>query len=252
MSLQDLAIAFDLDVTDADPGPLLVPPPEAPPTLEQIASSIEVASLDDQEVMLWSVMRTFEAQASVQYRTYAPLLAVPKHGAVPVLLRVAGDDRLLQGSILAEPMSELVQSAAGAESEAAVLVVQGLVLERVRRVVYATLAGLPDISETSRSIAQALEPLSAKVVSLTQPMFAAAWARSGGRPFSLFAEASDDVLHKLDAVGEGVDEVFGERFGLRFADIVGEFVADLVPTCVELGMERRKVMSHLAGALMGI
>jgi hypothetical protein len=39
---------------------------------------------------------------------------------------------------------------------------------------------------------------------------------------------------------------------LRFADIIGDFVADLVPTCGKLGMDRRKVMSHLAGALMGI
>ena len=68
----------------------------------------------------------------------------------------------------------------------------------------------------------------------------------------MFAEASDDVLHKLDSVGEGVDEVFGSRFGLRFADIIGDFVADLVATCGKLGMDRRKVMSHLAGALMGI
>jgi hypothetical protein len=33
---------------------------------------------------------------------------------------------------------------------------------------------------------------------------------------------------------------------------VGDFVADLVPVCTGLGMDRRKVLSHLAGALMGI
>ena len=146
----------------------------------------------------------------------------------------------------------LVGSAGEARAEAGVLVAQGLVLERVRRIVYGTLAGLADISASSKSLARALERVSAEVVARTPALFASACARTEQKPFSLFAEASDDVLHRLDAVGEGVDEIFGERFGLRFADIIGDFVSDLVPTCVELGMERRKVMSHLAGALMGI
>ena len=215
-------------------------------------ASIEPDALDAEEVLLWTVMRTFEVQAAAQYHAYAPRLAPAKAGICPALLRIARDDRPLEESVLAPTMNALVESAGEVRDEGTLLVIQGLVLERVRQVVYATVAGLAGVPERSRALARALEPPSAAIVAHAPALFAAACAAGGRSPFAFFVEASDDVLHKLDAVGEGVDEVFAEPFGLRFADIVGDFVADLVPACVELGMERRKVMSHLAGALMGI
>jgi hypothetical protein len=225
--------------------------------IAQVAASLKAdawaaGAWDAEEVLLWTIMRTFEVQASAHYHAYIPELAPLKNGVGSALLSIAGDDLLLEQSILGPPMKELLGSAGEARDEVAVLVVQGLVLERVRQVVYDTLTRLDDLSERSRSIARGLAQVSAEVIGRAQPLFASACATSAQKPFSLFAEASDDVLHRLDAVGEGVDEIFGERFGLRFADIVGDFVAELVPRCVELGMERRKVMSHLAGALMGI
>jgi uncharacterized protein YfiM (DUF2279 family) len=60
------------------------------------------------------------------------------------------------------------------------------------------------------------------------------------------------VLGALDGLADPVDRVFGERFGLRFADVMGEFTADLISTCTALGMQRRKVVAQLAGAAMGI
>jgi hypothetical protein len=216
------------------------------------AASIEVDPMDAEEVLLWTIMRTFEAQAAAQYHAHAPELAPLKEGVGPTLCHLAGTDLQLEESVLGPSMKELVGSAGEAQDEEAVLVAQGLVLERVRQVVYGTIARVTTISEHSRSTARALERVSAETAARVHALFAAACVRIGRPPFSLFAEASDDVLHKLDAVGEGVDEVFGERFGLRFADVVGDFIADLVPVCVELGMDRRKVMSHLAGALMGI
>jgi hypothetical protein len=217
-----------------------------------LAAGIETGALNADELLLWTVMRTFEIQAFAQYQAYAPRFAPSKSGVGPALLQIAGDDGPLEESILAPTMKALIESSGEARGEGAILVVQGLVLERVRQVVYMTLAGLDDVPERSRSIARMLEPASAAIVALAPALFESACAASGQQPFTFFVEASDDVLHKLDAVGEGVDEVFAECFGLRFADIVGDFVADLVPACVQLGMERRKVMSHLAGALMGI
>lgn len=223
----------------------------------QVAAALEgdawaAGAWDPDEVLLWTIMRMFEVQASAQYHAYTPELALPKNGVGPALLGIAADDLVLEQSILGPPMTVLLESAGQARDELAVLVVQGLVLERVRQIVYATLADLDEISERSKSIARVLVQASAEVIARTPPSFAAACASSGKTPFSLFTEASDDVLHKLDAVGEGVDEVFGARFGLRFPDVIGDFVADLVPVCVKFGMERRNVMAHLAGALMGI
>ncbi|HET7503040.1 MAG TPA: hypothetical protein VFK02_18595 [Kofleriaceae bacterium] len=207
---------------------------------------------DADEVLLWTIMRMFEVQASAQYHALTPELAVLKGGAAPVVVGLPEDEQRLENSILGAPMKALLASAAEAGDDGAALVIQGLVLERVRRIVYATLVGLDDLSERSKAVALALGPVSAEVVARTPSLFAAACARTGQAPFALFTEASDDVLHKLDAVGEGVDELFGPRFGLRFPDIIGDFVAELVPVCVKFGMDRRNVMAHLAGALMGI
>jgi uncharacterized protein YfiM (DUF2279 family) len=70
--------------------------------------------------------------------------------------------------------------------------------------------------------------------------------------YAVFADVSQEVMAALDALAEPVDEVFGERFGLRFADVMGELAAGLITACTALGMQRRKVVAHLAGACMGL
>ncbi len=77
-------------------------------------------------------------------------------------------------------------------------------------------------------------------------------AVNGDDLFATFADVSGDVLSRMDAVGEEIDRVFGAPFGLQFKDIVGEFVAKMIPVCSDLGMSRRKVVSHLAGSFMGL
>ena len=52
-------------------------------------------------------------------------------------------------------------------------------------------------------------------------------------------------------LSSAVDELFGKRFGLTFAELLGDFTAELLPACVELGMNRRKLVCHLAGVFMG-
>ena len=74
----------------------------------------------------------------------------------------------------------------------------------------------------------------------------------GEQLFQTFATVSRPVIMHLDALGERMDSHFNERFGVTFADLMGEFVAELVPICVELGVERRKIVGHLTGVLMGI
>ena len=70
--------------------------------------------------------------------------------------------------------------------------------------------------------------------------------------FEEFAQRSHDILMRLDALGEGVDRLFGEPFSIHFKDVAGAFVARLIPICSGMGMVRRKVVSHLAGAFMGL
>ena len=38
---------------------------------------------------------------------------------------------------------------------------------------------------------------------------------------------------------------------ILFSELIGEFTAELLPACVSLGMNRRKLICHLAGVFMG-
>ena len=66
-----------------------------------------------------------------------------------------------------------------------------------------------------------------------------------------FTAASHEVLSALDELSEPVDRIFGNRIEASFAELMGEFTADLLEACVGLGMERRRVIGHLASASMG-
>jgi hypothetical protein len=147
-------------------------------------------------------------------------------------------------------MQDLEASAGRRGDDVSVLVVQGLVLEPLRRAVYARLEQASGVSAHCRTLAAQLGRVSEAAASTVPGLFAGRVAAPSR--FTCFVEASNEVLHRLDALGEGVDRVFGDRFQLRFSDVVGEYVSDLVPTCTRLGMERRKVLAHLAGALMGL
>src|SRR5438477_360345 len=82
-------------------------------------------------------------------------------------------------------------------------------------------------SAASRAIA-------ASGLGASQSVIAAASARlatcvgTGDALYAVFAEVSHGPLSALDALAEPVDAVFGEHFGLRFADVMGEFVADVI------------------------
>lgn len=209
--------------------------------------------LDQQEALFWTILRQFEAQALTHYDDHVDGLSGPdKRGFVARLVELSPDDRPLHESALAEPMHRLLESADAVDDRGGALVVQGLVLERVRRTVYERVAASAGATAETRALAAEGAEISAAIAEAAPARYAAWCGDADEAPFRRFAAASDEVLHRLDAVGEGVDAIFGERFGLRFADVVGDFVADLVPRCAALGMERRKVMSHLAAALMGI
>ena len=129
---------------------------------------------------------------------------------------------------------------------------QGLVLEHLGQAIYRIVSG------TSRTVSDASRRLAAEGRTASQGVTAAAAVRiparigSGEVLYAAFASASYDVLSTLDGLADPVDQVFGERFGLGFADVMGEFIADLIGACTALGMQRRKVVAHLAGAAMGI
>jgi hypothetical protein len=209
---------------------------------------------DAEELLLWALMARFEHLALDRYTTRAPALAAAGDGAkrafVARLDALPTDAAALAASPLAPPVDVLL-ARAQSDDETAVLLVQGLVLEHLGQAVYriaqgterasaATHALAADGLATSRTVTAAASTRTAEVVG------------TGETLYRVFTDRTHDVLAALDALADPVDAVFGARFGLRFADLMGEFVADLIAAGTALGMQRRKIVAHLAGACMGL
>ncbi len=64
--------------------------------------------------------------------------------------------------------------------------------------------------------------------------------------------AAGPLLRLLDDLGEGIDAYFFDRFGVSFADLMGDVAAELIATCPDLEIDRRKFVAFLTSALMGI
>lgn len=205
---------------------------------------------DQLEDLFWAILRRFEVAALQHYDRQAPYLATAtKRAYVAQLEKLGSGTDPLVGSDLAEPVSQLLEAAAN-HDEATTLIAQGLFLEYLGQAIYRVARDQPSMSEASRALASSGFAASSETVDLAVQRLAAKLG-SGDQRFALFVEASRDLIEKLDALGEGVDRTFGERFQMHFRDIMGDFSADLLPACVQLGMTRRKVVAHLAGALMG-
>ena len=206
---------------------------------------------EEDEHLFWTLMRRFETQALEHYRAQAPELATSDKARFVAAMSSAGaDDDLLAASALREPIEDLLDKARNVD-RTSTLIIQGMILEHLGQAIYRLAEKTDSVSEPSRRLCR--QGLSASET--VTPAAISQIAEHIGREqelYVVFAEVSHDVLGAMDAVGEPVDQIFGEDFGLHFADVMGEFTADLIGTCTALGMQRRKVVAQLAGACMGL
>jgi len=202
------------------------------------------------EDLFWEILRAFEDLALVQYEAHVPALATPAKRALGRHLaeRAPGTSHL-DSSILASPVRDLLAEARKAD-ETSTLIVQGLILENLAQAIYGAVDENPGVSEGTRQLAAEAGTASATVTEQVPPILSAKFP-DGDALFNVFTEQSHDLLTHFDEVGEGVDDLFGEPFSIHFKDIAGAFVAQIIPICTDLGMVRRKVVSHLAGSFMG-
>ncbi len=206
---------------------------------------------DSLEALFWAILRRFESAAIRQYDRVAPELAeAAKRAYVARLQDCGATDAVLDASELAAPVRDLLATAANNDL-VTTLIVQGLFLEHLGRAIYRVAGEQDSMSPESRALAADGIVASDAVVARCTELLART-IPNGEDLFHRFVDASRDLVERLDTLGEAVDHVFGERFHLHFRDIMGDFTADLLPACVELGMTRRKVVAHLTGALMGI
>jgi hypothetical protein len=125
-----------------------------------------------------------------------------------------------------------------------------LLLERLGQIIYKVLGSHQAVSSSTRSLAASGWSACSTVIGLASQRLRTI-VGEGDVLFDVFSTVSESVLRRLDSLGTCVDELFGKRFGLTFAEVLGDFTAELLPACVELGMNRRKLICHLAGAFMG-
>jgi len=203
-----------------------------------------------EERLLLAMLARFEAEGLACYHEHAPHLATDAKSTLLDRLRDEGaDDDELSGSELWGPVGSVLRTARSS-GPTETLFVQGLLLEILGCTIYTAAAKAPMISDTGKQLAAQAIPACRAVVAMATTALVET-VGTGEPAFVEFADATHDVIAALDPIGEPVDAVFGERFDIRYSELIGDFTADLVAVCADLDMPRRKVLAHLAGASMG-
>jgi hypothetical protein len=208
-------------------------------------------TLNSSELLLWTILRNFEALALKQYELYVPALVTSqKKELVDLLMSQVPSDIALDGTDLAAPVTNFLQSATGPD-DVQTLIIQGLLLETLGQTIYQMFEENEVFSSDTRTMCStgiaAGQSIKAEVSELIAKKF-----ETDEKLFQAFVSSSRPVIGYLDALGQRLDKHFSERFNISFADLMGEYVAEIIPACGALGMDRRKVVSYLTSVLMGI
>jgi hypothetical protein len=221
----------------------------APPVAGMTSPVVPDAPEDRDERLIWRMLGRLETLALRKYESIIPLLATPGKKAMVHVLAAVPDGGDAESTPLDEPVDELL-SAASSNDRTYTLFVQGFVLERLGQVIYKKLAEHPAVSNSTRAAAEMGGAACTAIIGRATDLIRQA-VGDGEAVFERFCIAADSVLRRLDGLGTGVDTLFGCRFGLTFTELIGEFTAELLPACTDLGMNRRKLVCHLAGVFMG-
>lgn len=201
------------------------------------------------ERLLWTVLRRLEVLALEQYERFVPALATPAKRIVVERLRdEVPTDEALAGHELDRPVRDLC-AAAAADSPLATLCVQGLTLEQLGQALYSRLATSPGAGPMSRHLADLGSEAAGETIELA---LADLRQRSATQNLlAAYCDATEPVLACFDAVGLAGDRALGPHFELRFMDVLTDVATELIDNCVQLGMNRRKLVCHLTAAFMG-
>src|SRR5262249_32121898 len=160
-------------------------------------------------------MLEFERLALDCYATHAPALATPEKRRFVARLGALGtDESALVASALADPVDELLARPHSREA-VATLIGPGPLLQPPRQAIHRAAKDTDRASSESRALAADGHAASVAVVSRAVGTIAERIGTGDGL-YPVFVDVSDDVLAELDGLADPVDEIFGERFGLRF------------------------------------
>jgi hypothetical protein len=208
-------------------------------------------ALDRSEALLWTILAQFELLAVAQYTASAPALLTPEKEAVAALLRArVNGDEFLTGSPLAAPIAALVDSLRSTREEH-VLIAQGLFLESIGAAIYRSFGENAATSVPTRTLCERGFAASARARAIV-PGLLRSRIGEGDALLQAIMTAAGPLLRSLDDLGEGIDASFLDRYGVSFADLMGDVAAELIAACIELAIDRRKFVAFLTSALMGI
>jgi hypothetical protein len=209
------------------------------------------ADLDRSEALLWTILSRFEALAVEQYAASAPALLTPeKQSAVALLRTRVTDEAFLAGTELEAPLAVLLANATSTR-EHHVLIAQGLFLESIGEAIYRSFGENAATSEPTRRLCERGFAASARARTIVPGLLRARIGEGDVLLQTIMTEAGP-LLRSLDDLGDGIDASFLDRYGVSFADLMGDVAAELIPACVDLGIERRKFVAFLTSALMGM
>jgi hypothetical protein len=209
------------------------------------------ADLHRSEALLWTILARFESLAVEQYTASAPALLTPeKLNAVALLRTRVPDDEYLICSGLEAPLVALMRSATSTRAEH-VLIAQGLFLEAIGGAIYSNFRANAATSEPTRELCERGFAASARARAIVPGLLRARFGDGDSLLQAIMTEAGP-LLRSIDDLGEGIDASFLEHYGVSFADLMGDVAAELIAMCIDLGIDRRKFVSFLTSALMGI
>jgi hypothetical protein len=200
--------------------------------------------------LLWTILARFELLAVEQYSASAPALLTSDKQAVVALLRSRVVHDELSGTPLEAPIAALL-AGVQSRSEARVLIAQGLFLELIGEAIYRTFGENEATSETTRNLCERGACASARAQAIVPDLLRTRIGTGEVLLQAIMNEAAP-LLRSLDDLGEGIDASFFDRFGVSFADLMGDVAAELIATCIELDVDRRKFVAFLTSALMGM
>jgi hypothetical protein len=207
--------------------------------------------LDRSEALLWTILARFESLAVEQYAASAPALLTPeKREAIALLRTRVADDEYLAGSGLEAPIGALMRSVTSPREEH-VLIAQGLFLEAIGEAIYRNFRDNAATSEPTRALCERGFAASSRARALVPGLLRTRIGEGDVLLQAIMTEAGP-VLRSIDDLGEGIDAAFLDRYGVSFADLMGDVAAELIAMCIELNVDRRKFVSFLTSALMGI
>jgi hypothetical protein len=134
---------------------------------------------------------------------------------------------------------------------AKVLIAQGLFLELIGAAIYRSFGENVVTSAPTRELCAVGSAASARARDLI-PGVLRERVGSGDVLLAAIMRESAPLLHSLDDLGEAIDATFLERYGVSFADLMGDVAAELIATCLDLDVDRRKFVAFLTSALMGV